>query len=60
MDQRARTAFLGLLLFLAAPAFAFNGDEHRARYNFPNASAKLVDNKGDGFDPLYFVESRTG
>ena len=57
MDQQARTAVFCFLFLLAAPAYATNGADYRARYNIPNANAKLVDNQGNGFDPLYGVRN---
>lgn len=45
-------ALAGLCLFLNS-AFAVNGSEYRARYPLQNASQKLVDNHGNGFEMLY-------
>lgn len=45
----------GLVFFslLGASAWAGDGAEYRVRYPLANAKAKLVDNQGNGFEPLY-------
>lgn len=57
-----RILFLSIALFfaqLAAPAISFSheatvvGGDYRQRYALPTASAKLVDNHGNGHDDLY-------
>jgi hypothetical protein len=49
----ARTAVLAVLGLFVNSAMAVNGSDHRGRYAFRDASQKLIDNHGNGFDLLY-------
>jgi hypothetical protein len=48
-----RHLVLSALLTTCISAMATDGADYRARYARPDAKSKLVDNHGNGFEPLY-------